>query len=273
MKVAYTMNGLIGGLGRFKNDERRDEEILIDIAEYVNLFLQKYIVEENDVDIFIYSWNFEHKKELDKIFKPVLSEYHKQIDFLPNIPKRLHENAPRANAHYSRWYGFDKVMGLRRAYEKVHNIKYDLVVNVRFDLCWNHTFDFSKLDTEKVHVGGRIDMPNWGWPHRMMAKGGWELIDHIFAMNPTNMDNFGKMYYKLNEYTKPGQCPQWNVISSHFLAPWHLSKLGLLSTDIVEFTFKDWHNGRNDKADYEILRYRNLTPDKLREDIDTWRKM
>jgi len=38
LKVAYTMNGLMGGLGRFKNDERRDEEILTDIAEYVNLF-------------------------------------------------------------------------------------------------------------------------------------------------------------------------------------------------------------------------------------------
>ena len=32
MKVAYTMNGLIGGLGRFKNDERRDEEILTDYS-------------------------------------------------------------------------------------------------------------------------------------------------------------------------------------------------------------------------------------------------
>ena len=41
MKIAYTMNGLIGGLGNFKNDERKDEDILQTIAKYINLFLQK----------------------------------------------------------------------------------------------------------------------------------------------------------------------------------------------------------------------------------------
>ena len=45
-------------------------------------------------------------------------------------------------------------------------------------------------------------------------------------------DDSINLFDKLDEYTSPGQCPQWNTISNHFLMVWHLWKLNLLSTDI-----------------------------------------
>ena len=49
----------------------------------------------------------------------------------------------------------------------------------------------------------------------------------FIALNPYNMDRFATMFNKLGEYTTPGQCPQWDNISSHMMFPWHLNKLGL----------------------------------------------
>ena len=55
MKIAYTMNGLIGGLsGKNSSGSARDDQIIV--LKYVSEILQKYIMPWNDVDFFIFSW-------------------------------------------------------------------------------------------------------------------------------------------------------------------------------------------------------------------------
>ena len=72
------------------------------------------------------------------------------------------------------------------------------------------------------------------------------------------------MFDFLDEYTLPGQCPQWNTISNHFLMV-ALRKLGLLSEDIVKKTFSNCPDnnpkiiGGSKEVDYDIFRYRQLT--------------
>ena len=79
------------------------------------------------------------------------------------------------------------------------------------------------------------------------------------------MKGYSTMFDFLDEYTLPGQCPQWNTISNHFLMVWHLRKLGLLSEDIVKKTFSNWHDnnpkiiGGSKEVDYDIFRYRQLS--------------
>ena len=87
------------------------------------------------------------------------------------------------------------------------------------------------------------------------------------------MDNFTTLFDKIDEYTLPGQCPQWNTISNHFLMVWHLRKLGLLSTDIVKKSFSTYTpamvDNQEGKTDYDIIRYRNLSEEDILKELES----
>ena len=141
-----------------------------------------------------------------------------------------------------------------------------MVVNSRFDLCYNRPFDFSSLPTSEFHIPIHPDRPTYGWPLENS-----EILDHIFASSSENMDNYSNLFDKLNEYTLPGECRQWNTISNHFLMVWHLWKLNLLSTDIVKKSLStytgDMVDNQEGKTDYDIIRYRNLSVNDIEEEL------
>ena len=228
-----------------------------------NKFLKKYVLENNDVDIFIFSWEVDKLEEFKKYLNPKKIKLIPQIDF--EIPEHLKgKNDRRVLAHYSRWYGFKEVMKLRKEYEEENNFKYDLVVNARFDLCYNKPFDFSCLPTNQFHIPIHPDRPTYGWPSENA-----EILDHIFASSSENMDKFSSLFDKLDEYTLPGECQQWNTISHHFLMVWHLWKLNLLNPDMVKKSFTTYTGDKVDfeegNTDYDIIRYRNLFAENILE--------
>ena len=268
MRIAYTLNGLIGGIGMNKNKnvdlgDYGSESSLV--LRYVSKFLKKYVLDNNDIDIFIFSWEVDKEKDFIKYLNPKKMKLISQIDF--EIPEHLKgKNDKRVIAHYSRWYGFKEVMKLRKEYEKENNFKYDLVVNARFDLCFNRLFNFSSLPTNEFHIPIHPNRPMYGWPAE-----GPEILDHIFASSSENMDNYSNLFDKLDEYTLPDQCPQWNTISNHFLMVWHLWKLNLLDLDIVKKSFStytgDMVDNQEGKTDYDIIRYRNLSVDDIKKEL------
>jgi len=269
MRIAYTLNGLIGGLGNSKNmnvdlGDYGNESLLV--LRYVSKFLKKYVLDNNDIDLFIFSWQVDKEEEFKKYLNPKKMKLIPQIDF--EIPEHLKgKNDRRVLAHYSRWYGFKEVMKLRQEYEKENNIKYDLVVNARFDLCYNRPFDFSKLPVNQFHIPIHPNRPMYGWPAEQP-----EILDHIFASNSDMMNEYSFLFDHLDEYTLPGQCPQWNTISNHFLMVWHLWKLDLLYLDIVKKSFSTYTEGVVDnqegKTDYDIIRYRNLSVDDIEKELE-----
>ena len=265
MKIAYTLNGLIGGLtGKNSSGSSRDDQVLV--LKYVSNLLQKYIIPQNNVDFFIFSWHTDFMDEFNHHISPQKCKLIPQIDF--DLPEHLKgDNVGRVIAHKSRWYGFKEVMKLVSEYENEHYFKYDLVVNARFDTCWNKPFKFETLNPNKFHIPIHPDMSTYGWPDESN-----EILDHVFASNSDYMKMFSRMYQLLDSYTKPGQCQQWNTISHHFLMTWHLLKLDLLHEDIIEKSFATWHEGnpniiggsKESNVDYDIFRYRQLT----REDLN-----
>jgi hypothetical protein len=178
------------------------------------------------------------------------------------------KNDKRVIAHKSRWYGVKEVVNLVWKHELENDFEYDLVVNARFDICWNKKYDFSNLNPNNFHHPSHLDRPTWGYPDENP-----EISDHIFVTNSNWIKHFATLYDKIDEYTLPGQCPQWNTISNHFLMVWHLSKLGLLSPDILRKSFNVWYNQNTDAVggstnpniNYDIFRYRNLTEKDLYE--------
>jgi|TARA_Y100000034_G_scaffold11714_1_gene12259 hypothetical protein len=259
MKIAYTINGIIGGLAG-KNSDQNNPDLVSKLAEFSYKSIDKNILKNNDVDIFLFSWHLDEKDSLKKIYKPKKSLFMKQINF--DVPSHLKEGADsvRVQAHYSRWYGFNEVMKLRREYEQENNIKYDLVINARFDMYWNKPIDFSQLNVNDVHLATELENSATTPTHPAgFAPNNWaHMIDHVIVMNPSDTDRFATMFDKLDEYTLPGQCPQWAKISSHFMFPWHLKKLGLL--DKIKFPFSivgAWpEGGDNINQTYTILRYK-----------------
>jgi len=267
MKIAYTLNGLIGGFsGKSASNANKDEDSIL-ILKYVSDLLQRYIVPYNDVDFFVFSWHTNFKDEFEKYLEPKKIKLTPQIDF--NIPEHLSGgNTNRVIAHKSRWYGFKEVMNLVSEYEIENKFEYDLVVNSRFDICWNKPYDFKDLNTNKFHIPFHPDASSYGWPDE-----GPEILDHVFASSSEWMKVYSTMFDHLDVYTLPGQCPQWNTISHHFLMVWHLQQLNILSEEFIDKSFRVLHEKNSDiiggtkngDIDYDIFRYRQLTREDLKE--------
>ena len=69
MKIAYTLNGLIGGLtGKNSSGSSRDDQVLV--LKYVSNLLQKYIMPQNNVDFFIFSWHTDFMDEFNHHISP-----------------------------------------------------------------------------------------------------------------------------------------------------------------------------------------------------------
>ena len=265
MRVAYTINGLIGGfVGRNSQTSDKSNDSVI-ILEYVSNLLYKNIIQPNNADVFIFSWHTNFENQFKENLNPKRMKLEKQIDF--TIPDHLKSgNTDRVKGHMSRWYGVKEVINLVWEYENENNFEYDLVVNARFDICWNRKYDLFNLNPNNFHIPIHWDKPHWGWPLQNP-----EISDHIFATNSNWMKHYATLYDKIDEYTLPGQCPQWNTISNHFLMVWHLRKLGLLSEDIVKKTFKVLHHSSKDivggskdpNIDYDLFRFRKFTKDEV----------
>jgi hypothetical protein len=277
MKIAYTMNGLVGGF-EGKNQVVNSSEDSILILEYLSSILNDNIIKPNDIDIFLFSWHTNFEDQFNKFLSPKKMKLEPQIDF--DIPYHLQTDTPwlngRVKAHYSRWYGFKEVIKLVNEYEVENNFQYDLVVNSRFDVCWNRPFLFDKLDNNKFHIPMHPDILEYGWPDNTP-----EIIDHVFASNSENMKSYSSMFDNLDQYTLPEECPTWNLISSHFLMVWHLNKQGLLSEDYVVKSFTSWGSlpmvdqirrvgsAQADlNIDYDLFRYRNLSKEKVRIELN-----
>ena len=42
--------------------------------------------------------------------------------------------------------------------------------------------------------------------------------------------------------------------------------MGLLNKESINFSFKDWHTGGDRNGDYDIMRYRNITLDDIKNE-------
>ena len=123
----------------------------------------------------------------------------------------------------------------------------------------------SQLNINDVHLARELDLSK-----AINAPKKWDhMLDHIIVLNPFDMDRFATIFDKLGEYTTPGECPQWDNISSHMMFPWHLNKLGLFNKDKIKFPFKvvgGW-GGNDINATYTLLRWKIDNSIELREEI------
>ena len=262
MKVALCLSGKVGNTLGKSGDHPSEARVLVKGHEHY----QRHIIDKNDVDVFVHCWDTNLKDDIEQLYQPRKSQYQEQIIF--KVPDHVSGDTSRKNNHYSRWYSNHRVNQLREEYELENEFKYDIVMTTRFDLAWETDIDFSKYDSESFYAGkwsavvdpsgqdlfkgGRgplydivnvnhpiinsLSLIEKGYPHTSDG-----FLDLWFFANSNNSSKFFEMYNKLDDYTKPGECPNdaSGRISNHQLTKFHLQKLDLLEKVKFEFHMFD----------------------------------
>jgi hypothetical protein len=269
MKIAYIINGLVGGL-KGKNMDRNDDVHVPLITKYCKKTIDDFISNSASVDYYIFTWHTNHLDSFREIYQPKVILGEDQITF--NIPSCANQDK-RSQAHVSRWYGYNKIFKEFETFVEKEDIKYDYILNARFDICWNRPIVFndlskitlcsyaSELDVEsKKNLKFNLD----DWPPR--GKDSYhfnDVPDHIFGGDFEFMKNMSSIYD--NIWTLHGQKKYGRntIMSHHKLIPGHVRDLGKKNSDVnYLFHFNEGSKGPN-KLDYDIFRYRNLTAQEI----------
>lgn len=258
MKVAICFYGLLGskvGVGGKGEVISADESF-----EYY----KKHIFDKNDdVDIFIHSWSYEYKKDIQRVYKPKLSIIEKQVQFpnskklkdpIKNIlnikstivryvkgifnPTLKLERAKKKFRACSRWYSNKKVLELKKTYEEKNNFRYDFVMVTRFDVAFFTDLIFDNYDPKYFWASNWNDLPRPENNNTLLFNNNFEgsgFLDLWFFSNSNNMDMFSKLYDNIHKYP----------ISPHFSSKSHVDTF-LNDTDI-KYTMYRWQ-------DFEMIR-------------------
>lgn len=257
MRIALCLYGIVGGATGKGGKGSNDKTLKVGHKHY-----KKNLIDANgQVDVFVHTWSIDKKDDIKRLYQPKKALYEPQKRF--KIPEWVKGSPERKNNHYSKWYSTKRSIELKAEYEKERNFKYDFVMATRFDIALNTPFVFDQLDPDKFYVGnwcefldkkgkdvfkgGRgplYDLLNKGkkitdFKHRHKGFPHTDdgLIDQWFFSGSDNMDRFAELYDHLDEYTKPGNCPNdaANTISNHRLSLYHLQQTGLV--DKLDFAF------------------------------------
>jgi hypothetical protein len=263
MRIAICFYGLVGSkVGKNGVGEIIDPKIAYE-------YYKKHIFDINDeVDIFIHSWSYDKKEQLINLYKPKKqiievqkcfpeSALHpklfptfkskikiKMLKFFKpkeyrNILMDKYKEAFRA---YSRWYSSKKVLELKKEYEEENNFIYDAVMITRLDLGFFSDLDFSKYDMNYFYASHRNDAPteknNYQANYENHDEGS-TFLDLWFFSNSNNMDEFAKLFDKIEKY----------YISPHRSSREHVDKF--IDKEKVKYTLYRWF-------DHELIRRKIL---------------
>lgn len=147
IRSALCLHGLVGNISGKSGEIIVHPEIVLKLA-YKHW--KKYVIKDNNPDIFIYCWNTNLSELILKLFKPVSSSFEDQIKF--DLKDFIPGSESRKQAHYSRWYALYKVNELKRNYEIKNDFKYDYVMNARFDIAWKKSIIFNELTLDEFYI-------------------------------------------------------------------------------------------------------------------------
>lgn len=129
--------------------------------------IKKYILENNDVDIYMHNWQPEKKEEIISLYNPKNFIFENQIDFNNLIQERnLHtlHGCPRSpKAVLSHFYSIQKVFKLCFS----SKIKYDILIKSRFDLGRINRNTSVEYPVQCINFNKQLDMKYFymaDWP-------------------------------------------------------------------------------------------------------------
>mgnify|MGYP007077429603 FL=1 len=224
MKVALCLSGIVGKLYTNKAGYEWEGDIDFRIGHH---FYKKHIFDvNNNIDVFIHSWDEKYEKELIELYKPKKSKFQKQIIF--------DEENIRQQSIESRWYGAKQVINLKKEYEEENNFTYDAVMWSRFDVGIFKNLMFSEIDDLNGMYIPKSNPPNLNSP---------TILDYWYFSSSKNMDVINSFHDHWREYgcrTPHKDLYQWptnNDIDIYMLSDFEESEKGNGNTDIIRAVF------------------------------------
>tara|TARA_B100000745_G_C20120063_1_gene383502 strand:- start:150 stop:1016 length:867 start_codon:yes stop_codon:yes gene_type:complete len=225
MKVALCLHGLVGSPSAKSYDAETPLDGKKICAELAFKDWKKYIIDENDIDVFFHTWDLDLEDYLVESYQPKKYQIEKQIIFKPEYK----EDNKRNQAVYSRFHSAQRAGKLKKEYEIENNFIYDCVIDARFDLAWNKPVKFSDYNMSYFYIPVVVKDGKWyGYPLGPGSDEGHqpEVEDLMFYSNSEYMDVFFNLNDKMAHYNKT--IYQWKGMSSHFSIYSHLKESGLL---------------------------------------------
>jgi hypothetical protein len=144
------------------------------VEQCYNEVLYPYVLEGNNIDIFIHTWNID-KSQINKhfinggghimgpvikenqiqstldLYNPISYKVEPQIQFeLGKFPERTLPDI-RSDYLYSMFYSIYQSNKLKSEYEIKNNFKYDWVIRSRFDIKLNSKINFNEFDNNVIN--------------------------------------------------------------------------------------------------------------------------
>ena len=163
--------------------------------------IKQNILDKNDTDVYIHSWDTVNEKVIRTLYKPKLAKFESQKDFTDVIVERgLHklQNCPRSpQSVLSHLYSVAEVVNL--AYTQ-NELQYDVVVKARFDLGrinrntsgpgMGNPYPVQCINFQENIQSNKLYMANWNHFHMGPA-------DMWFYGDSNVMRNFTTLYSEL----------------------------------------------------------------------------
>ena len=210
-KVALCLSGYYHNEGNRHNMNKVDESASnvdrnsADDVPYQ--YIKRKILDGNDVDVFVHSWDLENQDYILDIYNPVDYIFEEQRTFDSQLKcfdeGWFNENFDRANSMYyantifrslSYLYTRKKSVELQANYDK----KYDCVVMARFDLGTRGLNAPVPEHVTNINFYPEADMSFFYSAYLNQLN--WGYGDHWFYSNPDNMKLCASLYDRLFDY-------------------------------------------------------------------------
>ena len=196
------------GLSAGKNSKGRPVRFDIGLKYFKKELLDQY----DNLDVFVHTWNTNHRKEILEVYQPKLFTFEKsdkgKIFGLGKIKSR--SKWPM----YSNFYSYYQCDLLRQNYEKEQDFKYDCVIATRFDmklvinkrledydLSRFYFVDLNNKFTEEKAVEAAKE--NGLTPTEMYKKKRW-FMDYLLFSNSDLMTIFTQIYFHAERVQRLG---------------------------------------------------------------------
>jgi len=221
MRIALCLGGYVGTMEKFPDENK---ELLIDINEgYTSI--KENIIQDYDVDTFIFSFDINRKDEILETYNPIRYQIEEQIKEF-KIPHQKYKGSmwgmPLSTSVFavqSQHYSRQKAIQLKAEYEKENNFKYDLVIMARMDMDYFTPFVFEDKNPEKLYIAGPSapDRVN-----EFYLLSGSDVMDKVgdFYNDIENcgLVQTGHAHIALANYFK--RCGLWESIEYYKWRPW-----------------------------------------------------
>jgi hypothetical protein len=236
-KIALCLHG-------YFNSSRDTSSLGVDGYNHI----QKHILQNNDVDVYIHSWDLDNAHLIDSLYKSITKNriIEPQIDFKPLFQRNNLHTYPIREGATPFWNVFSQFYSVQKSFELMieSGVKYDCIIKSRFDL------GRINRNTSGPGLGNPFPVqcinfsPEYNMNGLYMAD--WQYLDSEgpadmwFYGNAEIMNNFSKVFDIIADDVKIGsEYQQWagendgGLVNTIKAWKWFMVKTGIWERKIT----------------------------------------